>query len=842
LQSPGDGADLAALDTLPKVGARAGDDPLMASGLAPDERVGPYKLVRPLGAGGMAEVWLAQRADGAFKREVALKLPMMSRLRRDLAQRFAHERDILAGLEHVNIARLYDAGVTPEGLPYLAMEYVPGQPLTAWCDSQRLGVPERIRLFLQVLDAVQYAHARQVIHRDIKPSNILVTETGQVRLLDFGVAKLLAHEDQDRTELTQIYGRALTPDYASPELLRGEAVDAVSDIYSLGVLLYELLSGVRPYKLKTGASITVLEQAILQTQVARPSTQLAPDAGPARGMNQQALARRLAGDLDAIVLKTLCKEPERRYDSAASLADDLQRYLLGQPVRARPDSLLYRAGKFTQRHRTGVVAVVASTLTLVVVVAVAPKRIPLAPTAAPATALAAMNDKSIAVLPFVDMSQAKDQEYFADGMAEELIDHLAGLPDLKVIARTSSFQFKGKNEDVRAIAVKLGVAHLLEGSVRKSGKALRITAQLIRASDGSHLWSKTYERRLDDIFKVQDQIATAVVNSLQVAMGDGALASRGRQPDIEAYNLVLQGNFFKARSNAKDTEKAVALYKKAIDLDPGYALAWARLGSAHFNQAGNAWAPQRESVDKARAELEQALRIDPNLAWAHYSLVGLHMTFDWDWAAAQTEIDRIRRVEPTFSFLPGAEADLAAVQGRLDQAIVSYQRLLDRDPLDTDTLSTLASLQLFAGRFEESAASCRRLIKLNPGFAGAHTQFGMALIQLHQFDAALQSVERESDESYRLSLLPISYWALGRRTASDSTLANFVVRHADDGAYNIAQIYAYRGEADKTFEWLDRAYSQRDPGMVYLKVDPMFRTLAADPRFKAMLVRMRLAD
>src|SRR5207244_12471957 len=212
----------------------------------------------PLGAGGMAEVWLALRADGAFKREVALKLPLLSGRRRDLAQRFAHERNILAGLEHVNIARFYDAGVSHDGLPYLAMEYVPGEPLTAWCDAHRLGLRERIKLYMQVLDAVQYAHGHQVIHRDLKPSNILVTESGQVRLLDFGVAKLLAGQDE-QTQLTQLYGRALTPDYASPELARGEAVEAASDIYSLGVVLYELLTGSRPYRIKSGASAAQLE-------------------------------------------------------------------------------------------------------------------------------------------------------------------------------------------------------------------------------------------------------------------------------------------------------------------------------------------------------------------------------------------------------------------------------------------------------------------------------------------------------------------------------------------------------------------------------------------------------
>src|SRR6266404_664757 len=361
------------LTTLPKVDGAEAAEP--GNGLQAGELVGPYRLMRLLGAGGMAEVWLAQRADGAFKREVALKLPMLSRPRKDLASRFAHERDILAGLEHPNIARLYDAGVSREGLPYLAMEYVHGEPLTAWCNAHRLGIRERLKLFLQVLDAVQYAHGHQVIHRDIKPSNILVTETGQARLLDFGVAKLLAREDE-QTELTQIYGRALTPDYASPELVRGEVINAAADVYSLGVVLYELLTGSRPYRLKAEASITLLEQAIVTAPVERPSTQLGADAGADRSTTQDKLARRLRGDLDAIVLKALAKEKQERYDSASSLAEDLQRYLSGEPVEARPDSPAYRLGKFVLRHRTGAAAAAVAMLAVAAVVGLVPIRAP----------------------------------------------------------------------------------------------------------------------------------------------------------------------------------------------------------------------------------------------------------------------------------------------------------------------------------------------------------------------------------------------------------------------------------------------------------------------------------
>src|SRR5580700_4223488 len=330
------------------------------TGLQPGDRVGPYELMRLLGAGGMAEVWLAKRADGAFNREVALKLPSLTRVRRDLEQRFIRERDILASLEHPHIARLYDAGVDTLGLPYLSMEYVQGELLTDWCDAQRLDIRARLRLFLQVLEAVQYAHERQVIHRDLKPSNILVTKAGQVRLLDFGVATLLDDgEAAGKTPLTTVYGPVLTPIYSSPEMIRGDPVTAKSDIYSLGVVLFELLTGDRPYRLNAGASRAILEQAIAAAEVRKPSTQILQEAWGARGVTHEQLTRQLRGDVDRIVLKSLEKEPQARYASAAAMADDVQRYLDGKPISAQqilaPQSpgRLGRCGRCHPRARYG---------------------------------------------------------------------------------------------------------------------------------------------------------------------------------------------------------------------------------------------------------------------------------------------------------------------------------------------------------------------------------------------------------------------------------------------------------------------------------------------------------
>jgi serine/threonine-protein kinase len=327
--------------------------------------IGPYRLIRELGRGGMADVWLAQRADGAFERDVALKLPRVSLLRRDLALRFAHERDILARLEHPNIARFYDAGITREGLPYLAMEYVDGQPIMRWCDERCLDVAARIALFAQVLDAVQFAHASLVVHRDLKPSNILVTANGQARLLDFGIAKLVPDDRRVlETQLTRLAGRALTPDYASPEQIRGEPLTIATDVYSLGVVLYELLAGQPPYQLKL-PSVAQLEQAIVAIDPARPSTVVGGETALRRGTTERRLARSLRGDLDTIVLKALAKQPPQRYATVAGLADDLRRHCNGKPVHARPASWSYRTRKFVERNRAGVGASAAIAAALV---------------------------------------------------------------------------------------------------------------------------------------------------------------------------------------------------------------------------------------------------------------------------------------------------------------------------------------------------------------------------------------------------------------------------------------------------------------------------------------------
>ena len=839
----GEGGLAGALD------AGAGSDlERIGSGPRPGEIVGPYRVIRLLGEGGMAEVWLAERADGAFKRDVALKLPVLLRLREDLASRFARERDILAALEHPNIARLYDAGVSSNGLPYLAMEYVAGEPLTDWCDAHRLAIRERVRLFLQVLDAVQYAHGQRVIHRDIKPSNILVTDSGQVRLLDFGVAKLLAREEE-QSDLTQRYGRVLTPDYASPELVRGEQLGAAGDVYALGVVLYELLSGNRPYHLQAGASVAQLEHAIAAVDVKRPSTRVAAGAGGKRGTTDRKLARRLRGDQDAIVLKALAKAAASRYDSAAAFADDLQRSLSVEPVEARPDRVSYRFAKFSLRHRSGLAATAAAIALLVGALGYALIRSRGAePLAATATAIsghsetaAAAQEKSIAVLPFIDLSVKKDQEYFSDGLSEELIDHLVHSADLKVIARTSSFQFKGKNPDVRLIARTLGVTHVLEGSVRRDGQQLRITAQLVRGSDGVQLWSQIYDRNFVDIFKVQDEISAKVSQALRVALRN-VHGAGNREPDVRAYNLVLEGNYLKTRRTLRDVEKAAQLYQQAIDISPDYALAWARLASAYLAEEFLTGPPSEDQNRRVLDALDRAVRLDPDLVWAYYTRGGFEMSVTWNWTAAHADAERVREIDPRFDLLPSAFGDLAILFGEVERAVALYQDDLARNPLDPNALDSLGTALCAANHLQQCLQTRLTLMQLHPEFGGVNSSVGIARLYLGQFAAALTAMQGEPNEAYRLHGLAIAYSALGRRTESDAALDSLTEKFASSDAYGIAEVHAYRGEVDDALRWLDRAYRQHDSGMPEIKVDPLLRNLHGDPRFQALLTRMRLTD
>jgi len=452
--------------------------------------------------------------------------------------------------------------------------------------------------------------------------------------------------------------------------------------------------------------------------------------------------------------------------------------------------------------------------------------------------LSSPKETSIAVLPFVDMSEKHDQEYFSDGLSEELIDQLTHAGGLKVIARTSSFQFKGKSEDMRVIAQKLGVTHLLEGSVRKSGDELRVTAQLIRAKDGTHQWSQTYSRDLRGIFKVQDEIARTVAQALSVELHTGPGKDEGRPSSVLAYNLFLEGSYFGKNSNKADLAKAIGLYKQAIQVEPNYAMAWVRLANAHA-VLGETFGSDRD-VAEARAAIERSLQIDPNLAAAHAVKGSLLRSFDWDWQGAATEYRRAIELSADPHRYDVDLTGLGLLFGRIDESIAAKQLSLERNPMSVGLRHSLGYDLYFAGRYQEAANAFRKVSELSPSFESAKAFLATTLIFQGRNGEALDAVEQEPDDAWKASLLPIVYWSLGRRQESDEAMARLENHFASQAAFQIAEAHAYRGEIDLSLEWLERAYTQRDSGLQWTKVDPLLGNLRRDPRYQGFLVKMKL--
>jgi len=452
----------------------------------------------------------------------------------------------------------------------------------------------------------------------------------------------------------------------------------------------------------------------------------------------------------------------------------------------------------------------------------------------PASQLAsAVAENSIAVLPFVNMSEEKTNEYFSDGISEELLNLLAKIPQLKVAARTSSFSFKGKGVEIPEIARQLHVANVLEGSVRKSGDQLRITAQLIRAVEGYHLWSETYDRKMDDIFKIQDEIAGEVVKELKVKLLGAA--PKVRTTDPKAYALYLQARELGRQRTAEAYAKSDALYRQVLEIDPRYAPAWDELARNFYNKASMGLLSNQEGFARAREAAEKALAIDPDYALAHARLGFIAMNADNDLAAAARHYQRALALDPAnLDVLRNTTALLNSL-GRLDEALALSEAVVRRDPVNVTMVVNLSYEQRIAGRYDAAIASLRTLLNLSPNRGQAHSDLGNALLLKGDATAALAEIEQEKSELWRMIGLPMAYCALGRKAEADAALNALIAKYEKDWSYNIAYVYAFCSDADKSFEWLDKAVAYQDAGLSEIVTENLFDKIHSDPRWLPFL-------
>ncbi len=442
---------------------------------------------------------------------------------------------------------------------------------------------------------------------------------------------------------------------------------------------------------------------------------------------------------------------------------------------------------------------------------------------------------ALAVLPFINMSSDKEQEYFCDGLTEEMITKLSQIRELKVTARTSAFAFKGENRDIREVGRKLGVDKILEGSVRKEGARLRISAQLINTADGFHVWSESYDRDLDKVFRIQDDIALSVAGALKITLFEKE-GSRSQTQNIEAYDEFLLGRNDFVNSTKDNLEKAIRHFERAVELDPGYARAWAILGAAVALQANIGFAPIERNRQKAVAAIDRALQLDDRLAYAHSVMGWIRMTFDWDWAGADAAFKKALSLNPGTGLHNAAQ--LALALGRFESALALARRAVELDSLNATAQMNLAVTAFYAGRLEEAAAVFAKLLQLSPERANVNALLGQVYLAQSLPEKALAAAEKERDPLFRLPVLAMAYRALGREKEAYKALGELIENCREGGAYQIAQVFAFIGEADQAFEWLEIAYNQRDGGLYLTWADPFLKPLRRDPRFAAFLKKL----